>query len=138
MRHVVARIGRLGGRVFKRSVFVAGLGLSMSSSVSAADMAVSENTFGCILDWPQVRNTRLKHSDPGKLNEAVRIFRDSIPNSEYPVGTILQLLPFEAMVKHPREKFPEPTAGSFSFWTSRKQAPRSKIGETVSSISRRG
>ena len=94
-------------------VLVAGLGFCIVSSASADDIAVSERTFGCILDWPQVRNTRIKHSDPEKLQEAMRIFRDSLPDREYPVGTILQLVPFEAMVKHPREKFPKTNGWEF-------------------------
>jgi hypothetical protein len=77
----------------------------MVYSVSADEMKVSEQTFGCIIDWPKVRNTRFKHADPQKLKEAMRILRDSIPDKEYPVGTILQLVPFEAMVKHERAKF---------------------------------
>jgi len=42
----------------------------------------------------------------------MRIFRDSIPNKHYPVGTILQPVPLEAMVKHPRETFPKTTTGT--------------------------
>src|SRR2546426_11381828 len=94
-------------------LLVAGLGFCIVSSASADDMAVSEQTFGCILDWPQVRNTRIKHADPQKLSEAMRIFRDSKPDKEYPVGTILQLVPREAMVKHPREKFPRTNGWEF-------------------------
>src|SRR5947208_16252474 len=94
-------------------LLVAGLGFCIVSSASADDIAVSEQTFGCILDWPQVRNTRIKHSDPEQLKEAMRIFRDSIPDTAYPVGTILQLVPFEAMVKHPREKFPKTNGWEF-------------------------
>src|SRR5215470_17722122 len=90
-----------------------GLLFSMLTSVSAEDMSVSEQTFGCILDWPKVRNTRFKHADPAKLKEAMKIFRDSEPDKEYPVGTILQLVPFEAMVKHPREKFPKSNGWEF-------------------------
>ncbi len=90
-----------------------GLGLSMLSGASAQDLTVSEQTFGCILDWPKVRNTRFKHADPERLKEAMRIFRDSVPDKEYPVGTILQLVPFEAMVKHPREKFPNTNGWEF-------------------------
>src|SRR5258705_12660488 len=86
---------------------------SMVSVASSADVSVSERTFGCILDWPQVRNTRIKHADPQQLAEAMRIFRDSVPNTEYPVDTILQLVPFEAMVKHPREKFPKTNGWEF-------------------------
>ena len=85
----------------------------MVCMASAADVSVSEQNFGCILEWPQVRNTRIKHSDPKELAEAMRIFRDSVPNTEYPVGTILQLVPFEAMVKHPRDKFPKTNGWEF-------------------------
>src|SRR5262245_60978266 len=77
-----------------------GFGFPMLSSASAQELTVTEQTFGCILDWPKVRNTHLKHADPQKLKEAIHIFRDSVPDKEYPVGTILQLVPFEAMVKH--------------------------------------
>ncbi|OQW30514.1 MAG: hypothetical protein A4E19_09390 [Nitrospira sp. SG-bin1] len=94
-------------------VLVAGLGFWMLTTASAQDLAVTEQTFGCILDWPKVRNTRFKHSDPEKLKEAMRIFRDSVPDKEYPIGTILQLVPFEAMVKHPREKFSKTNGWEF-------------------------
>src|SRR5438093_11904789 len=88
-------------------LLVAGLGFCIVSSASADDIAVSEQTFGCILDSPQVRNTRIKHSDPEELKEAMRIFRHSLPDREDPVGTILQLVPFEAMVTRPRPTFPK-------------------------------
>jgi len=113
MRYLIALMYRLSVCLLKRSVLVAGLGLCMVSSVSADDFAVSEQTFGCILDWPKIRNTRFKHADPVKLKEAMRLFRDSVPDKEYPVGTILQLVPFEAMVKHPREKFPNSNGWEF-------------------------
>jgi hypothetical protein len=47
------------------------------------------------------------------LKEATRILRNSIPDREYPVGTILQLVPFEAMVKHPRGTFPKTNGWEF-------------------------
>ena len=113
MRHLIELLCRLSVCVFERSVLVVGLGFCMVSIVSAEDIAVSEQTFGCILDWPKVRNTRFMHSDPEKLKEAMHIFRNSIPDRQYPVGTILQLIPFEAMVKHPREKFPKTNGWEF-------------------------
>jgi hypothetical protein len=85
--------------IFINRLLAAGLGASLLSSAAAQDSTVSEQTFGCILDRPKVRNTRLKHADPEKLKEAMRIFRDSVPDKEYPVGTILQLIPNEAIVK---------------------------------------
>lgn len=106
------------------TLLVAGLGFYMPDSVSAQDVTVSEQTFGCILDWPKVRNTRFKQADPEKLKEAMRIFRGSVPDQEYPVGTILQLVPFEAMVKHPREKFPNTNGWEFFFLDVSKEGTK--------------
>ena len=87
--------------------------LSMVGSVYAQDVTVSENSFSCIRDGTKIRNTYIKNADPEKLKEAVRIFKNSVPDKEYPVGTFLQLVPFEAMVKHPREKFPKTNGWEF-------------------------
>ena len=70
--------------MFKRSLLVVAFAFWMVSVVSAADVSVSEQTFGCVLDWPQVRNTRINHADPQQLAEAMRIFKDSVPNTDYP------------------------------------------------------
>ena len=119
-----------------RTLLAATLGFSMLYSASAQDITVSEQTFGCILDWPKVRNTRFKHSDPEKLKEAMSIFRDSVPDKEYPVGTILQLVPFEAMVKHPREKFPKTNGWEFFFLNVSKERTKIKDrGESVVNLS---
>ena len=105
-------------------LLASGLGLSMPSSASAEDLTVSEDTFGCILDCQKVRNTRFRHSNPEKLKEAMQIFRDSVPDKEYPVGTILQLVPFEAMVKHPREQFPNTNGWEFFFLDVSKEGTK--------------
>jgi hypothetical protein len=103
---------------------------------SVHDITVSAQTFGCILDWPKVRNTRMKNSDPEKLKEAMRVFRDSVPDKEYPVGTILQLVPFEAMVKHPREKFPKTNGWEFFFLDVSEEGTKIKDrGERVVNLS---
>ncbi len=105
-------------------MLAAGFDHLLSSGASSQEIAVSEETFGCILDWPKVRNTRFKHADPEKLKEAMRIFRDSVPDKNYPVGTILQLIPFEAMVKHPREKFPNTNGWEFFFLDVSKEGTK--------------
>lgn len=106
MRHLMIDVSWRSGLVRTRGLVAIALGLSMASSLYAADITVSETSFGCIRDWTKVRNTYIKHENPQKLKEAVRIFKDSVPDREYPVGTFLQLLPNEAMVKHPRQNFP--------------------------------
>lgn len=113
MRRFITFISREFGSACMRGFVTAVLGLSMASSLYAADLTVSEHSFSCIRDWTKVRNTYIKHDDPEKLKEAVRIFKESVPNKEYPVGTFLQLLPNEAMVKHPRQKFPATNGWEF-------------------------
>ena len=84
-----------------------------SATVSADDLVITEKSFGCVLELPKVRNTRIQNSDLEKLKEAIRIFRDSVPEKEYPTGTILQLIPTEAMVKHDRAAFPNTNGWEF-------------------------
>jgi len=113
MHHVMTGVSRIIALVGTRSVLAVGLGLAMACSVYAQDVTVSEKSFGCIRDGTKIRNTYIKNGDPEKLKEAVRIFKNSVPDREYPVGTFLQLLPDEAMVKHPRQKFPETNGWEF-------------------------
>ena len=89
------------------------LGLYLAATLSADDVLVTEKSFVCVLDLPKVRNTRIQNPDPEKLKEAIRIFRDRVPNTDYPTGTILQLIPTEAMVKHDRASFPKSNGWEF-------------------------
>jgi hypothetical protein len=87
--------------------------LYLAVTLSADDLAITAKSFGCLLDLPKVRNMRIQNPDPEKLKEAIRIFRDSVPDTEYPRGTILQLIPTEAMVKHDRAAFPNTNGWEF-------------------------
>jgi hypothetical protein len=87
--------------------------LILTATLSADDLVVTEKSFGCLVDMPKVRNTRIQNPDPEKLKEAIRIFKDSVPGKDYPIGTILQLLPAEAMVKHERAAFPDSNGWEF-------------------------
>tara|TARA_R110002124_G_scaffold92843_7_gene235754 strand:- start:720 stop:1415 length:696 start_codon:yes stop_codon:yes gene_type:complete len=80
---------------------------------SSNDIHVTAEMFSCIYDLPKVRNTFLFHSDPKKLKEAIRIFTKRVSDTEYPVGTVMQLVPFEAMVKHSREYYPDSNGWEF-------------------------
>ena len=113
MRHVTTGWSRLAGWAGWTSFLAAGLGIVLVNGATAGDITVTEQSFGCIRDWSKVRNTYIKHADPAKLKEATRIFKNSVPDREYPVGTFLQLLPNEAMVKHPRETFPSTNGWEF-------------------------
>ena len=92
----------------------------LAVTLSADDLAITEESFGCLLDLPKVRNTRIQNPDPEKLKEAIRIFKDSVPDKEYPTGTVLQLIPTEAMVKHDRAAFPK--TGGWEFFALKVSA----------------
>jgi hypothetical protein len=64
MRKLIKVWSQISVWVCPLTLLAAGLGFSLLSSASAQDLMVSEQTFGCILDWPKVRNTRFKHDDP--------------------------------------------------------------------------
>jgi hypothetical protein len=87
--------------------------LFLAATLSADDPVITAKSFGCLLDLTKVRNTRIQNPDPAKLREAIRIFRDSVPDKEYPTGTVLQLIPTEAMVKHDRAAFPNTNGWEF-------------------------
>jgi hypothetical protein len=67
MRPFITYISRKSGLVCMRVVVASAVGLSMASSLYAADLTVSESSFSCIKDWTKVRNTYIKHADPEKL-----------------------------------------------------------------------
>ncbi|HWO11760.1 MAG TPA: hypothetical protein VNN80_19840 [Polyangiaceae bacterium] len=61
------------------------------------DVVLQASDFGCIKDWPQVRDFRITN----KLGqEADSVARANAPGEgDYPVGTVIQVVPVEAMVK---------------------------------------
>ena len=61
------------------------------------DLDMTAADFDCILDWPKVRRFRITNK-LGYLNETLAI-ANSPDGGVYPVGTVIQLVPQEAMVK---------------------------------------
>lgn len=91
-------------------------GLDAASPVDAApsprdvqiegeDFEAQASDFGCILAWPMVRRFRITNT-LGHLDEALAVAGSSTGGT-YPVGTIIQLVPSEAMVKRGRGFSPE-------------------------------
>jgi hypothetical protein len=126
-RYRIAFVSRLAISALKQSAVLTGVSLCMVCGVLADDIAVSEQSFRCINDWPKIRNTYMYNADPEKLKEAIRIFRDSVSDTQYPVGTILQLIPTEAMVKHSRGTFAK--SNDWEFFSLDVSAAGTKISE---------
>lgn len=59
--------------------------------------AATAADFGCLKDWPAVGNTRF-HSLAGDVSGALAVASGGRPGP-YPAGTVVQLMPAEAMVK---------------------------------------
>lgn len=72
-------------------------GSSTSSGNMAEDFAASEADFTCMLKWDAVRRFRIANK-LGHLDEALAVSAKT-DGGTYPVGTIIQLVPTEAMVK---------------------------------------
>lgn len=75
----------------------------------AATFRARARDFRCLLDGvrPAGKNFFLFHRSKKKLAQAVAIAENPTPGQEYPVGTIIQLFPFEAMAKHGGHYNPE-------------------------------
>lgn len=70
------------------------------------DFEATAADFECLLNWERVRNIRVTNK-LGFLEEALELARNPQPGIEYPPGTIIQLVPQEAMVKRGRDFDPE-------------------------------
>jgi hypothetical protein len=73
--------------------------------IEGEDALLAAEDFGCILEWPRVRRFRITNVR-GHLDEALAV-ANSPTGGTYPVGTIIQLVPSEAMVKRGRGWSPE-------------------------------
>lgn len=75
------------------------------AQVDGEDVELGAEDFGCILEWPMVRRFRITNV-LGHLDEALAV-AGSETGGTYPVGTVIQLVPSEAMVKRGRGWSPE-------------------------------
>lgn len=62
------------------------------------DFEATADDFECLLNLERIRNIRVTNK-LGFLEEALDLARNPRAGVEYPVGTIIQLVPLEAMVK---------------------------------------
>jgi hypothetical protein len=77
------------------------LALALALPASGREFVAKETDFKCLLEGRKIEGKKFVvfHRSKKRLRKAVRIAQRDLPNKRYPVGTILQLFPFEAMVK---------------------------------------
>lgn len=68
---------------------------------------VPQEILSCISDGTKVRHSFIQHADPAKRQEAVRLYENKVENADYPEGTIIRMIPQEAMVKRTKAAFPK-------------------------------
>jgi hypothetical protein len=86
--------------------------LAAGAVVVSAGLVVSaqdtpDALLACIADGTKVRHTYIQHPDPARLKDAVRLFESQAPDADYPEGTIVRMIPQEAMVKRSKAAFPK-------------------------------
>ena len=81
---------------------VSSLALAVILSTAArAEFRAQADDFRCLQEWTKVPGKTFYVFNPNskRLQKALRIATRDIPRKRYPVGTILQFFPREAMVK---------------------------------------
>jgi hypothetical protein len=74
---------------------------STTDAAASAPITVTAADFDCIVNWQKVRTFRIKRVGGGPLAESLAV-ANSAAGGTYPPGTVLQLVPTEAMVKRER------------------------------------
>jgi hypothetical protein len=81
------------------------LAAALVATLAGAEPHARPRDFRCLLEGKKVEGTSffIFNRNRAKLRRAVAMTRTGrIPPKGYPVGTVLQVLPFEAMIKRPR------------------------------------
>lgn len=79
--------------------------LPLVTVVISAQQDVPEQILACIANGTKVGHSYIQHPDPAKLKAAVAAYEAK--SADYPEGTILRMIPGEAMVKRSKAAFPQ-------------------------------
>lgn len=83
-----------------------------TTSADTTDFDATDADFACIDDWRQIRDFRITNL-LGKTDEAVAVANNG-DIGDFPVGTVVQVIPEHAMVK--RKAGFNPTGGDWEFF----------------------
>ena len=104
------------------AVVVALVGLSVSPGHAAKYFYPNASDFQCLLNGAHTEghNVYVFHKNRRLQKRALKILASQKPNKHYPIGTILQLFPFEATVKVGKRFNPEADGWMFCTFTPTK------------------
>ncbi len=82
------------------TLLVLPIGVSQASNNAPKQLDINDTDFRCMLDMTPVRGFYVDNLIDGKLEETMAIAKAE--QGVYPVGSVVQLVPTEVMVKHPK------------------------------------
>jgi hypothetical protein len=74
--------------------------VAVTGSAQAENLAITGSDFDCMLDMQPVRGFYVDNLIEGKLEDTLTVARAE--QGVYPPGSVVQLVPGEVMVKHPK------------------------------------
>lgn len=93
--------------------------------VSAEPLAIGEEDFNCMLDMQPVRGFYVDNLIEGELQATLEVANAG--QGEYPAGSVVQLVPGEVMVKHPKGY--SPVTRDWEFFELNVTAEGTEIGK---------
>jgi hypothetical protein len=112
----------IASRLSAIAILIASAGSTMSATASPPQ-PITDKSFKCMTDMTHVRHFYVDNSN-GNLKETVRVAQSN-GGEPYPVGSVLQLVPTEVMVK--RGKGFNPVTKDWEFF----ELDVSKDGSTI-------
>jgi hypothetical protein len=88
---------------FRRLAAVAVASVLAAASVVAQGQDIPAEVLACITGGTKAGHSYIQHPDPAKLAQAVKAYESH--SADYPEGTIIRMIPGEAMVKRARGTF---------------------------------
>ncbi len=76
------------------------MGVSQASDNTLKQLDITDTDFRCMLDMTPVRGFYVDNLIDGKLEQTMAVAKAE--QGVYPVGSVVQLVPTEVMVKHPK------------------------------------
>lgn len=87
-------------RTMTSLIFIILSSMVLAASQDTNKLVISDSDFNCVLDMQPVRGFYVDNLMEGKLAETLAVANAG--QGEYPVGSVVQLVPSEVMVKHPK------------------------------------
>lgn len=79
--------------------------VSANPNTSDTSTKINEQTFSCINNMQKVRGFFVDNLNKNALSQTVKVAKAG--SGEYPAGSVVQLVPTEVMVKHPKGTSPK-------------------------------